>query len=258
MWSIRISFRREGLVGSGVFAKRSSNEMGTTIASPSQPNTAGKAAWICLIIAWVGFLAPLPGTSWIIGWPLNLVAFVLAIVVIARAGARAGIFPLLSSLIISPIVYFIGLALFAGGVAATAEAVDAQSDRSPEVRAAQMEQTHIESEKEEAEAGSLTGQQKNAARSAKQYLRLTGFSRDGLIQQLSSEAGNGYSVADATAAVDSLNVDWNQEAVESAKQYLSMQGFSCKGLIQQLSSSAGHKFTVSQATYGAQQAGACN
>ena len=94
-------------------------------------------------------------------------------------------------------------------------------------------------------------------RSAKQYLRLQGFSRNGLIEQLSSDFGDGYSVADATVAVDSLKVDWNKEAVRSAKQYLSLQGFSCKGLIQQLSSSAGDQFTVSQATYGAQQAGAC-
>lgn len=104
----------------------------------------------------------------------------------------------------------------------------------------------------------LTGPQKNAARSAKQYLRMTGFSREGLIQQLSSSAGDGYDVADATAAVDSLEVDWNQNAVRSAKQYLNMTGFSCKGLIEQLSSSAGDKYTESQATFGAQQAGACS
>ncbi|MBN3781702.1 MULTISPECIES: Ltp family lipoprotein [Burkholderia] len=106
-------------------------------------------------------------------------------------------------------------------------------------------------------AGDLTGPQNNAVRSAKQYLSIQGFSRKGLIQQLSSDAGDGYKVADATAAVDSLNVDWNREAVRSAKQYLSIQGFSCKGLINQLSSSAGDGYTASQATYGAKQAGAC-
>ncbi|MBB5501565.1 Ltp family lipoprotein [Paraburkholderia sp. MM5384-R2] len=106
-------------------------------------------------------------------------------------------------------------------------------------------------------AGDLTGPQNNAARSARQYLSMQGFSRNGLIEQLSSDAGDGYKVADATVAVDSLNRDWNQEAVRSAKQYLSMQGFSCKGLIQQLSSSAGDRYTVSQATFGAKQAGAC-
>ncbi|HGM7056995.1 Ltp family lipoprotein [Serratia marcescens] len=106
-------------------------------------------------------------------------------------------------------------------------------------------------------AGDLTGPQKNAARSAKQYLSVAGFSRNGLIQQLSSDAGDGYEISDATVAVDSLNIDWNQEAVKSAKQYLSMMGFSCKGLIHQLSSSAGDKYTVDQATYGAKQAGGC-
>ncbi len=106
-------------------------------------------------------------------------------------------------------------------------------------------------------AGDLTGPQKNAARPAKQYLSVAGFSRDGLIQQLSSDAGDGYEISDATVAVDSLNIDWNQEAVKSAKQYLSMMGFSCKGLIHQLSSSAGDKYTVDQATYGAKQAGGC-
>jgi len=103
----------------------------------------------------------------------------------------------------------------------------------------------------------LTGPQRNAVRSAEQYLRMTGFSRRGLIEQLSSSYGDGYDEADATVAVDSLDVNWDENAARSAKQYLSMTGFSCNGLIQQLSSDAGDKYTVSQATYGAQQAGAC-
>lgn len=106
-------------------------------------------------------------------------------------------------------------------------------------------------------AQSLTAPQNNAVRSAKLYLSISGFSREGLIQQLSSDAGDGYKVADATVAVDSLNVDWKKQAVRSAKQYLSISGFSCKGLIEQLSSSAGDGYTESEATYGAQQAGAC-
>lgn len=106
-------------------------------------------------------------------------------------------------------------------------------------------------------AESLTGPQNNAVRSAKQYLSMQGFSRSGLIQQLSSDAGDGYKVADATAAVDSLNIDWDKEAVKSANQYLRMQGFSCKGLIKQLSSRAGDRYSASEATYGARQAGAC-
>lgn len=86
---------------------------------------------------------------------------------------------------------------------------------------------------------------------------MTAFSKAGLIEQLSSDAGEGYPLADAKAAVDSLSVDWNENAARSAKQYLDMSGFSCKGLIEQLSSSAGDKYTDAQATYGARAAGAC-
>jgi hypothetical protein len=106
-------------------------------------------------------------------------------------------------------------------------------------------------------ANGMSAQQNNAVRSAKQYLSVQGFSRKGLIEQLSSDAGSGYEVVDATVAVDSLDVDWNQQAVRSAKQYLNVQGFSCKGLVEQLASSAGSGFTVEQAKYGAKQAGAC-
>ncbi|MFW2072625.1 Ltp family lipoprotein [Acinetobacter gerneri] len=104
----------------------------------------------------------------------------------------------------------------------------------------------------------LTGSQMNAVRSAKDYLDMTGFSRVGLIQQLSSSYGDGYDRADATIAVDSLNVNWNEQAARSAQNYLEISGFSCNGLIQQLSSSAGDNYTKSQATYGAQKAGACS
>ena len=108
-----------------------------------------------------------------------------------------------------------------------------------------------------ASAQNLTGPQRNAVRSAESYLSFTGFSRAGLIYQLSSSYGDGYDVADATAAVDSLAIDWKYQAVRSARQYLEMMGFSCNGLIEQLSSDAGEKYTKSQAGYGALQAGAC-
>lgn len=108
------------------------------------------------------------------------------------------------------------------------------------------------------EEPALTASQKNAVRSAENYLDLKGFSRDGLIAQLSSEYGDGYSKEDATIAVDSLNVDWNEQAVAAAKSYLELKGFSCKGLVGQLSSKHGDKFTKEQAEYGAKGAGACN
>ena len=108
-----------------------------------------------------------------------------------------------------------------------------------------------------ANAEILTGPQKNAARTATSYLNMSGFSRNGLIDQLSSPFGNDYDISDTTIAVDSLKIDWKEQAVRSAKSYLNMTGFSCRGLIEQLSSQFGSKFTVDQAKYGAQKSGAC-
>ena len=77
----------------------------------------------------------------------------------------------------------------------------------------------------ESTAGSgLTAAQQAAVSAARSYLGLSGFSRQGLIDQLSSEYGDKFLVEDATAAVDSLDVDWNAEATESASRTRSCRG----------------------------------
>jgi len=104
----------------------------------------------------------------------------------------------------------------------------------------------------------LTSQAKEAVAEARQYLSTEGFSMQALITQLDSPDGGQFSVADATAAVDSLTtVNWTDEAVREAKSYLSTEPFSCTALITQLDSPDGGQFSVAQATYGATQAGAC-
>jgi hypothetical protein len=65
---------------------------------------------------------------------------------------------------------------------------------------------------------------------------MTGFSKKGLIEQLSSSAGEGFAKADAVFAANHVDVNWNDEAVESAQSYLDMTSFSKDGLIEQLSS----------------------
>lgn len=102
--------------------------------------------------------------------------------------------------------------------------------------------------------GALTGEQENAVQAAQNYISFSPFSRKGLIQQLSSDAGDGYSKKDATVAVDSLNIDYNAQAVKAAKNYRKLQAFSRKGLIEQLSSAAGDSYTKAQAEYGANHA----
>jgi hypothetical protein len=101
-----------------------------------------------------------------------------------------------------------------------------------------------------------TTAQSQALSSAKSYLSMgSGFSRAGLIQQLSSKAGEGFKLADAIWAVNHTGADWNAQAVESAKTYMQMGGFSRASLIEQLTSKAGEGFTMAQAEYAAHKVG---
>jgi hypothetical protein len=107
-----------------------------------------------------------------------------------------------------------------------------------------------------AKSGGGTVSQAQALLAAKGYLDMgSGFSRKSLIEQLSSKAGNGFPVADATWAADHSGADWNAQAVLAAKGYISMGGFSHASLIEQLSSPAGNQFTLAQATYAAAKVG---
>jgi hypothetical protein len=100
----------------------------------------------------------------------------------------------------------------------------------------------------------ISAEERNAIESARGYLGNQAFSRRGLIGQLSSKYGESYPVDVATRAVDSLHVDWNQQAYRSAKSYLDTGPFSRAGLIEQLESKSGEGFTHSQAVYGATRA----
>ncbi len=96
-------------------------------------------------------------------------------------------------------------------------------------------------------------EEKNAVKEAQSYLNFSGFSRNGLIQQLSSEYGSGFTLDAATFAVNYLEdnnlVDWNEQAVREAKSYLEFSSFSRAGMIEQLSSEYGSQFTKEQAEY---------
>jgi hypothetical protein len=91
----------------------------------------------------------------------------------------------------------------------------------------------------------LTSGQANAVRAAKNYLSFAAFSRSGLIGQLRFD---GYSLKNATFAVDYITVSWKRQAARKAKSYLSFAPFSLSGLIGQLEFDG---FTHRQAVYGA-------
>lgn len=155
--------------------------------------------------------------------------------------------------IVLVVLFIIGLIVGNDDVETTTAQTAVSSDTKQIVAEPAITETEVV-----AEDTGMTNQQKNAVRSAKNYISFQGFSRDGLINQLSSDAGDGYNIDDATIAVDSLDIDYNEQAGRAAENYLSFTGFSCDGLINQLSSSAGDKYTIEQAEYGAKLAGACD
>lgn len=107
------------------------------------------------------------------------------------------------------------------------------------------------------EDNDLVDWQAEAIESAQSYLEYSGFSRAGLIDQLSSEYGDKYTAEEAAAAVqhleDSSLVDWKEEAVQAAQSYLEYSEFSREGLIDQLTSEYGDKFTAEEAEYAVSQ-----
>lgn len=89
----------------------------------------------------------------------------------------------------------------------------------------------------------ITRGQENALKSAKNYIRVMGFSREGLIKQLEFEK---YTHAEAVYGADNCGADWNKEAVECAENYLNVMSFSRDGLRNQLDYEG---FTSSQIDY---------
>lgn len=136
-----------------------------------------------------------------------------------------------------------------GGKSSSNESSDSSSS-------AQVEEDATEEAVEEEPAvvdptANMSAEERNAYRAAKNYLAMTGFSKRGLIDQLSSEYGDNYSREAAEAAVNALEengeVDWVEQAKRSAQNYLDMTAFSKEGLIDQLSSDYGDKYTREEA-----------
>lgn len=127
----------------------------------------------------------------------------------------------------------------------TASSTPSESESSDPAPEETVEPTPEETEEEP----SATLEQENAREKAVQYLDYSAFSRSGLIKQLVYEK---FSNADATFAVDSLGINWKQQAGLKAQEYLDFQSFSRAGLIDQLKFEG---FTDAEARYGVDQAG---
>lgn len=99
--------------------------------------------------------------------------------------------------------------------------------------------------------------QQQAIASAQSYIDDEGgFSRLGLIDQLHSTAGEGFSLRLAKFAVAHIAVNWKHQAVLSAQSYMQTEpGWSFSSLVDQLSSPYGENFTYAQAVYAAHKVG---
>ncbi|ELK47383.1 Ltp family lipoprotein [Halobacillus sp. ACCC02827] len=102
---------------------------------------------------------------------------------------------------------------------------------------------------EEAAAEDASVSQENADGKAVEYINILAFSKSGLIEQLEFE---GFSNEEATLAVESLDVDWNEQAGKKAQEYLDVMSFSRSELVDQLEFDG---FTPEQAEYGVDQTG---
>ena len=100
-------------------------------------------------------------------------------------------------------------------------------------------------EEDSNDSGNVTREQRNALRSAKNYLDFMSFSDEGLRKQLDFE---GFPPDAIDYAMQNIEVDWNEQAVKKAREYdetgLAM---SDSGLYDQLIFEG---FTPEQAQYG--------
>ena len=84
-------------------------------------NTAPvKAAIICLVAAWGFALLPIPFISMMGMAVMNVVALILAIICMSKNAVKHGVGVLVGTLIGTPIMYFLGLAILGGAIGGAA------------------------------------------------------------------------------------------------------------------------------------------
>lgn len=96
----------------------------------------------------------------------------------------------------------------------------------------------------------MTTGEKNAVKSAKLYLKYSGWSKSNLVFALKED---GYTGAQSKFAVEYIAPNWNKEAIQAAKDELEWLPSSRSMLIEDL---RGLGFTATQAKYGADHSGA--
>ncbi len=100
---------------------------------------------------------------------------------------------------------------------------------------------------------SVPREYKNALLTLMDYQNSSGdMSYKGFYEQLTSDAGEGFTPAAANYALSHAKIDYNKNALKCAKNYEKTEHMSTAELQEQLTSDAGEKFTPEQAQYAIQ------
>lgn len=236
-----------------------------------EQTTPSKKISVGLILSWIfGVLFALTGIVSVFSEPIpGLVMLVMAAVLlppINKLVDEKWKFHLSKGMKIAVII--VGLIIFGATVdtsnVSNTQQAETQEEEQPQTEANEQttkeektetvptpkeEKAEILEETKSAPVSSETVSQKNAVAKAKSYLNFSGFSHDGLVEQLEYEQ---FSHADAVYGADNSGADWNEQAAKKAKSYMEFSAFSRGSLIEQLKYD---KFTQAQAEYGANAVG---
>lgn len=156
--------------------------------------------------------------------------------------------------IILAIAVFIAIAVGAtGGDEDEAEAAD---DTTPVVTAPAADApvdvpaaAPVEDDVPAPEVQDVPREHQSALRKAETYSEMMHMSKAGILDQLTSDYGEGFSPEAARYAVDNVDADWNNNALEKARTYQDTMSMSPSAIHEQLVSGYGEKFTVEEADY---------
>ena len=130
------------------------------------------------------------------------------------------------------LVIFIGSAAVSGGSNSSSSSSSSSSAKSSSSSSSHVSATKVA-----------------ALKSAQTYSDTMHMSKQGIYDQLTSDAGDKFDDASAQYAVYHVKADWNKNALKAAESYQKDQNMSPEAIRDQLTSDAGDKFTQDQADY---------
>ena len=109
------------------------------------------------------------------------------------------------------------------------------------------------SDVKESSESKIPAEYRNALIKAKSYATTMDMSEAAIRDQLTSDAGEGFTQEAADYAMKNIgDIDWNKNALHKAQSYQDEQAMSKDAIREQLTSTAGEGFTPEQADYAIQ------